>query len=649
MGQVGQWAKLTVKCNLHMFDYVMYSEYVSIIFYSDEEPVDDDDFEVDDEHGDPACREYTDTGEASGGRDRSPIRRLDSVSGPSGSRGRSGRARGVRATGGRSRGGRGRAQEETGPKPKSCQDADIKNTLPPFKPSRPPGIHFERCVLRGAMTTELEFFHLFFTPEMIKSVVAHTNTNAFMKLLGGGYTSYTNEEGLWQNTTVEEINHLIALLIYFGLVNVDSAVEKYWSTKTLYHGLWARKILSRDRYKALMAFLHVVDPSKQTPGGKLHKVEDFLASFKERCSLLYQPAQNVAVDERMVKSRHSRSGIRQYMKNKPTRWGIKLWVLADSSNGYTVDFNVYIGKSQHEEPSTHGLGYDVVMKLVNPYLGQGYRVFFDNFFTSPKLVQDLFLKETLSSGTCRVDREGFPKSMKQAKVWARKLPRGSMRWVRESNVLILQWVDNRPVSLATSIDSANDSIVVKRRSKKRGVYEELDVDQPYAVHRYNQFMNGVDRSDQMLACHNVIRKCHAWWKVLFFHLIDIAVVNGFILFQQHRSREPDNPALQRRSTYTIVDFREEVVRQLCGLAEYDRPPVNETVRADTTGQFDTVHIPELAEGRVKRQCVVCYAAGRGQRQVRTYCSAPQCNKYLHVGGGYNCFREWHSDGYAGRR
>jgi hypothetical protein len=37
----------------------------------------------------------------------------------------------------------------------------------------------------------------------------------------------------------------------------------------------------------------------------------------------------------MVKSRH-RSGIRQYIRDKPTKWGIKLWVLADSSNGYTI-------------------------------------------------------------------------------------------------------------------------------------------------------------------------------------------------------------------------------------------------------------------------------------------------------------------------
>lgn len=42
----------------------------------------------------------------------------------------------------------------------------------------------------------------------------------------------------------------------------------------------------------------------------------------------------------MVKSRY-RSGIHQYIKDKPTKWGIKLWVLADSSNAYTVDLDIY--------------------------------------------------------------------------------------------------------------------------------------------------------------------------------------------------------------------------------------------------------------------------------------------------------------------
>ena len=45
------------------------------------------------------------------------------------------------------------------------------------------------------------------------------------------------------------------------------------------------------------------------------------------------------MDERMVRSKH-RSGMRQYNKDKPTKWGLKLWVLADSDTGYTYNFNV---------------------------------------------------------------------------------------------------------------------------------------------------------------------------------------------------------------------------------------------------------------------------------------------------------------------
>jgi hypothetical protein len=111
--------------------------------------------------------------------------------------------------------------------------------------------------------------------------------------------------------------------------------------------------------------------------------------------------------------------------------------------------------------------------------------------------------------------------------------------------------------------------------------------------------------------------------------------------------------IRRRSTYGIVDFREEVIRQICGLAEYDRPPVYEAVQAEPTGQFCTAHIPAttVADGGgiVRRQCVVCYAAGRGQLKVNTYCSAPQCNKYMHVAGEFDCFGVLHGDGYVGRR
>ena len=169
------------------------------------------------------------------------------------------------------------------------------------------------------MVKPLHFFQLFFTAEMVESIVLHTNTYAYLHIAEGGYKCYTRPDGSWQETTSEEILRLIALLIYFGLVRLVGNVQTYWSTTTLFHGLWARAIMSRVRFSALMAFLHIVDPFNEPAGNKLCKVETCVEYFKTRCRVLYQPRQHVAIDERMVKSRH-RSGIQQYIKDKPTKW-----------------------------------------------------------------------------------------------------------------------------------------------------------------------------------------------------------------------------------------------------------------------------------------------------------------------------------------
>ena len=570
------------------------------------------------------------------------------------SRGRAGDHRGrvyacrERAVGGRDGADSGSSGSESEGKEETPNTGfnipDKVNVLPPFAPERPTGIHFEGPVLRDSMTTEADFFRLFITPQMVRAVVTHTNTYALVKVGTRGYSKgYVDKEGFWKKTSDAEILKFIALLIYFGLVKVGGTKDRYWSTKTLYHGLWARRILSRDRYKALGAFLHVVDPCNETADNKLRKVEEFLAMFKERCKLLYQPSQKLAVDERMVKSKH-RSGIKQYIKNKPTKWGFKLWVLADSDNGYTVDFNVYIGKDAMRNTTQHGLGYDVVMELMKPFLNQGYHLYLDNFYTSSQLFIDLFLHGTPAVGTTIINRKGFPACLADAKGWARKCERGDVRWVRHSPVLALQWVDSKPVSILSTLHSANDEVVCKRRMKKDGKFEEISVPQPLAIHDYNQYMNSVDRSDQMLSCHNIRVKCKKWWKTLFFHLVDIAVVNSFLLFQKYRTQNNDKEALHRSRSYSVVDFREALVRQICGWPEYDDPPAHEK-SIPGESQFQTDHIPMASNEGIRRNCVVCYREGRGSKKVRTYCAALQCQRFLHIHPNMNCFKTWHSPGF----
>lgn len=45
-----------------------------------------------------------------------------------------------------------------------------------------------------------------------------------------------------------------------------------------------------------------------------------------------------------------RLSYKQYMNAKPTKWGIKIWMLAESPTGYIYKFDVYLGKNADDDP-----------------------------------------------------------------------------------------------------------------------------------------------------------------------------------------------------------------------------------------------------------------------------------------------------------
>lgn len=160
-----------------------------------------------------------------------------------------------------------------------------------------------------------------------------------------------------------------------------------------------------------MSMIHVVDPTTENKEDKLRKINEFVKLIKDKCMNLYQPYKNISIDERIVKSKH-RFGIRQYIENKPIKFGLKLWVLADSRNGYTVDFNVYAGKNSKDPIHVNGLGDHVVIKLMAPFLNHNYHLFTDNFYNLCDLFNDLFDEGVYCCGMVTGNRKGFPEVMK---------------------------------------------------------------------------------------------------------------------------------------------------------------------------------------------------------------------------------------------
>ncbi|KAK3789295.1 hypothetical protein RRG08_001685 [Elysia crispata] len=85
-----------------------------------------------------------------------------------------------------------------------------------------------------------------------------------------------------------------------------------------------------------------------------------------------------------------KSTLKQYIRNQPHKWGLKLWARA-GSEGILHDFEVYHGSaSSGSNRSELGMSGDVVMNMTNKLEeGKGYKVYADNLFSSLQLVKKL--------------------------------------------------------------------------------------------------------------------------------------------------------------------------------------------------------------------------------------------------------------------
>ena len=103
------------------------------------------------------------------------------------------------------------------------------------------------------------------------------------------------------------------------------------------------------------------------------------------------------IDESMVAYRGLHSA-RQFIKSKPVRFGYKLWMLC-GSNGFPYNFEIYCGK---DETRKIPLRSHVINTMIEPVVNTNCHIlFFDNFFTSHKILTDLTERNIRACGSER--------------------------------------------------------------------------------------------------------------------------------------------------------------------------------------------------------------------------------------------------------
>lgn len=226
------------------------------------------------------------------------------------------------------------------------------------------------------VTDPLACFHLFLSHEIYDELVTQTNLYADQQ------RAKRRDTTAFMPITKVELMAFVGINIAMGIISLPN-LKDYWTVDPILSHSWFGTVMSRNRFLQILRYFHITDnasaPNRLDPGyNKLWKIQPLITALQSTCAELYSPHRQLSVDESIIGTKCRLSFI-QYMKAKPTKWGVKVWICADSTNGYITSFDIYTGKDPANPLRPKGLGYDVVMRLMKNYFGKGYFVFTDNF------------------------------------------------------------------------------------------------------------------------------------------------------------------------------------------------------------------------------------------------------------------------------
>ena len=141
----------------------------------------------------------------------------------------------------------------------------------------------------------IDVMDLFLTSDFWNVLVTETNRYAEQYLNTNKLPSKSRFRD-WKPVTVPEMKAFFALHFAMGLVQ-KAKIEDYWSTNWLTQTPGFTKVMSRNRFEAILSFLHFNNNLDQalrgTPGyDHLFKIRPLINILQPKVSALYHPRSN---------------------------------------------------------------------------------------------------------------------------------------------------------------------------------------------------------------------------------------------------------------------------------------------------------------------------------------------------------------------
>ena len=213
-----------------------------------------------------------------------------------------------------------------------------------------------------------------------------------------------------------------------------------------------------------------------------------------------------------------------------------------------------------------------------------------------------------------------------------------------SRIIIVKWLDNSVVQLTSNYVGIEPMDQIEKWDKTAG--KRKNVDCPQIAKAYNKSIGGVNLADMLIALWRISVKTKRWYIKIFWNLVDIAKVNGWILYKRHRVQL----SIPRKEEKTLLDFSCELAKSLI--------KGNKTVASSSTGRPTKKKNDVAKKGGKTAVAILCHDApynGVGHWPVansnksrchkcQKYCLmvCEKCNTYLCFLEDRNCFKLFHT-------
>ncbi|XP_038072683.1 piggyBac transposable element-derived protein 4-like isoform X2 [Patiria miniata] len=362
----------------------------------------------------------------------------------------------------------------------------------------------------GGASSPLELFSIFISVTMLQTILRYTNAEGLAKRGRG-----------WIDIGMMELRSFIGLLFFLGLTKSGhERVKSFWQP-----GFFSRPLcectMAGKRFQEILAVMCFDDKSTRTQRKQTDKfapIRDVFEMFRSTLIRHFSPSDSLTVGEQLLAFR-GRCSFKQYMPKKPAKYGLKFWTAVDSRTHYTYNMQPYVKEQGQRETQ---LGARVVKDMVEPVYGTGRNVTTDNFFTSKALADYLWTKNMTLVGMIKDNRKEVPDDMRKGQTRDRPVKSSHFRFTSTNTLVSFVPKQYRNVLLLSSM---HHDATTNPRSKK-----------PEIIDFYNSTKAGVDAVDQMCSVYNCARTSNRWPMVVFFHLLNCAGINAYVLFKQLHPR-----------------------------------------------------------------------------------------------------------------